>query len=396
MDRRRRRLHSAVNSSGSAAAIAAGSRVPNRLEHLVGPAERVLHRVLLVEHHARPAGRTGARRGPGRRSASPVMWKAMAGHPRPGAPPAHRRRPVPGLSPGLDRQHRAVGVEQDPLRVAAEDQLADRGAPAQADHDQLGVVGLGDADEVLGGLEAAHELADVVGRPRTRRAGPGRRPSRPRPARAAVGVEVLAAPVGVDHHELGAAQLRLVDRRCRVRPRPPAWARSPPRRSPSASSCSSARTRWSGGTLPNPRPSAGACGRATRAGGRIGQAGPGSPTVRRVHRGTASTRRATCTRRCAGPCSTSRSDRAPASFPPPCTSGAPGGVQAVLALDARRPARPRAAHRRGGARCGAASPAPVPAPLVWLTRPGDLALQDARRAVAGRRPGGVRRGAGER
>lgn len=34
------------------------------------------------------------------------------------------RLPVPD-SVGLDRQHRAVGVEQDPLRVGAEDQLAD-------------------------------------------------------------------------------------------------------------------------------------------------------------------------------------------------------------------------------------------------------------------------------
>ena len=66
------------------------------------------------------------------------------------------------VSYGLDRQHRAGGVEQHPLGVAAEDQLADRRAAAQADHDQLGVVGLGDADQVLGGLEAADELADLV------------------------------------------------------------------------------------------------------------------------------------------------------------------------------------------------------------------------------------------
>ena len=55
-----------------------------------------------------------------------------------------------------------MGVEQDPLGVAAEDELADRRAAAQADDDQLGLVGLGDADQVLGGLEAAHQLPDLV------------------------------------------------------------------------------------------------------------------------------------------------------------------------------------------------------------------------------------------
>ena len=51
-----------------------------------------------------------------------------------------------------------MGVEQDALGVAAEDQLADRRTTTQADDDQVGAVGLGDADEVLGGLEAIRAL----------------------------------------------------------------------------------------------------------------------------------------------------------------------------------------------------------------------------------------------
>ena len=43
----------AANSSGSAAAIAAGSKRAEPVGHLGRAAERVLHRVLLVEHHPR-------------------------------------------------------------------------------------------------------------------------------------------------------------------------------------------------------------------------------------------------------------------------------------------------------------------------------------------------------
>src|SRR5512140_3409547 len=55
-------------------------------------------------------------------------------------------------SADLDREDRAGGVEEDPLGVAAQDQLADRSTPPQADHDELRVAGLGDADQVLGRL----------------------------------------------------------------------------------------------------------------------------------------------------------------------------------------------------------------------------------------------------
>ena len=50
-------------------------------------------------------------------------------------------RPSVGASVGLDGQHRAVGVEQHLLGVAAEDQLADRRPAAQPDDDEVGVVG---------------------------------------------------------------------------------------------------------------------------------------------------------------------------------------------------------------------------------------------------------------
>ena len=73
---------------------------------------------------------------------------------------------------GLDGQHGAVGVEEDALGVAAQDQLADGRAPAQADDDQVGGVGLGDADQVLGGLEAADQLAQVELDARRLAAGP--------------------------------------------------------------------------------------------------------------------------------------------------------------------------------------------------------------------------------
>ena len=54
-----------------------------------------------------------------------------------------------------------MGVEEDALGVAAEDQLADGGTPAQADDDQLGADLLGDVEQVLGGLEAGLGVPDV-------------------------------------------------------------------------------------------------------------------------------------------------------------------------------------------------------------------------------------------
>ena len=62
----------------------------------------------------------------------------------------------------LHRQHRAVRVEQDALRLAAGDELAGRRPPAQADDDQAGLDPVGRLDELLGRLVAAHHLVDLV------------------------------------------------------------------------------------------------------------------------------------------------------------------------------------------------------------------------------------------
>ena len=63
---------------------------------------------------------------------------------------------------GLDRQDGAVGVEQDPLRLAAGDQLAGGRATAEADDDQARLQPVGRLDELLGRLVAADELLDLV------------------------------------------------------------------------------------------------------------------------------------------------------------------------------------------------------------------------------------------
>src|SRR4249919_3663922 len=128
--------HSALN--------AAGSELPNRSSTFAGPRKACsigyCWSSIIPTSSAKglPSSTASA-------WASPVIWMA--------------------ISADLDRQHRAVGVEKDPLRVAAEDELADRRTTAQTDHDQLGVAGLGDADQVFRRLEAAHQLADLVGEP---------------------------------------------------------------------------------------------------------------------------------------------------------------------------------------------------------------------------------------
>ena len=48
-----------------------------------------------------------------------------------------------GFGPSLDSKDWTGGVEQHPLGIAAEQQLADRRAAAQADHDEVGISGLG-------------------------------------------------------------------------------------------------------------------------------------------------------------------------------------------------------------------------------------------------------------
>src|SRR6185503_45746 len=67
-----------------------------------------------------------------------------------------------GLLLCLDRQDRAGRFEQYALRVAAKDEFADSGASAQPDHDDVCPLLLRDRDEVLGGLEAANQQADLV------------------------------------------------------------------------------------------------------------------------------------------------------------------------------------------------------------------------------------------
>src|SRR4051812_23736921 len=54
-----------------------------------------------------------------------------------------------GSGGALDRDDRAVGLEDHPLRAAAEEELADRGAPPQTDHDQLGTDLGGGAEDLL-------------------------------------------------------------------------------------------------------------------------------------------------------------------------------------------------------------------------------------------------------
>ena len=109
----------------------------------------------------------------------------------------------------LDRQHRAGGVEQDPLRVRAEDQLADRGAAAQADHDQLA---------------PRSPRRPSPGPRRARRRGRAGAPRARSPASSSglpdrvqlglvagglLAVEVLAAAVAVDDDQTGVAQTGL-------------------------------------------------------------------------------------------------------------------------------------------------------------------------------------------
>src|SRR5262245_60026055 len=149
-------LHSLANSSGSAAAIAGGSMETNRSSTFAGP-----RKACSIGYCWSSIMPTRSANGDSSRTASafgsPVMWKPMA--------QACRTRgwTARGLLLRLDRHHRAVCVQQDALGVAAEDQLPDGRPAAQADHDQLGRVRLGDADQVLGGLEAPDQLADVVG-----------------------------------------------------------------------------------------------------------------------------------------------------------------------------------------------------------------------------------------
>src|SRR4051794_26321510 len=140
--------HSAANASGSWAAIVAGSRwsAPRRSAIFCGPAKaRSIGNCWSSSMPASSAN--GSRSSSASAAGSPVRARGIA---------------VLVLFLGLDRENGAGRVEQDALRVAAEDQLAHRGPAAQADHDDVGVPLLGDRDDVLGGVEPAHQLADLV------------------------------------------------------------------------------------------------------------------------------------------------------------------------------------------------------------------------------------------
>jgi hypothetical protein len=53
------------------------------------------------------------------------------------------------VDPGLDREHRTGGIEQDALGVRPQDELANRSASAQADHDEVCVDLVGHLDQIL-------------------------------------------------------------------------------------------------------------------------------------------------------------------------------------------------------------------------------------------------------
>ena len=246
---------------------------------------------------------------------------------------------------GLDRQHRALGVQQDPLRVAAQDQLADRRAAAQADHDQLGGAGLGDADQVLGGLEPADQLPEVV-------LDPGR-------------VERLLTASISSSALRAAARSKSWPPRCelttttlaprsfassiagRAPPHPQAWARSPRRRSPLTAS--SARRHRDRSVPPAPYriPARGGSLWTSRARSRRnGQAATSCPPPDRPDTPARASRR--CAERCwtSGPRSGGGCSRR--------SSTSACRESARLAYGPRRRADgPRPAHRRGR---GAAAP----------------------------------------
>ena len=94
-----------------------------------------------------------------------TIFRNLAHGPRPGPRPARPEghTALDGSVRGLHRQHRAVRVEQDALRLAAGDELARRRPPAQADDDQAGLQPVGRLDELLGRLVAADHLVDLVG-----------------------------------------------------------------------------------------------------------------------------------------------------------------------------------------------------------------------------------------
>ena len=79
---------------------------------------------------------------------------ATAKRPRPRCPSSAgclptRRHDTSVREASLDGEHRAGGIKQDALGVGPQDQLADRSASAQADHDEICTNLVGDLDQVL-------------------------------------------------------------------------------------------------------------------------------------------------------------------------------------------------------------------------------------------------------
>src|SRR3954453_19159647 len=107
---------------------------------------------------------------------------------------------------GLHGEHRPGRVEEDPLGVAAEDQLAHRRAAPPPDDDDLSVDLLGHVHQVVGGVHPPDQLPRLVLAP-------------PRPELLAdllelllrldgvLAVELTATAVRVHHHEPGVLQL---------------------------------------------------------------------------------------------------------------------------------------------------------------------------------------------
>src|ERR671910_1180909 len=110
---------------------------------------------------------------------------------------------------GLDREHRARRVEQDALSVASQDQLSDRRASAQPDDDEVGRGFLGNGDEVVGGVEAANQLADLGIHPDLGELRPDGLQLGIRPDRLG-GVEVAPAVGRVDDDQVCPAQTGLL------------------------------------------------------------------------------------------------------------------------------------------------------------------------------------------
>src|SRR3712207_1906205 len=123
-------------------------------------------RRLMAATFDRRTSRSMTSAGVGRRSRDPRApiascgLGAMAVFPSP-ARPWNRTTSVSGL----DRQDRAVRVEQDPLRLAAGDQLPGGRAAPHADDDQAGLEPVGGVHDLVGGVVAGHPLVDLVDHP---------------------------------------------------------------------------------------------------------------------------------------------------------------------------------------------------------------------------------------